>query len=71
MAAQNGWRHEARANEKAGPSSNLGLALALAALAALGAGIALQQIMERRLTKPEKARLRFYRYLRERGHLES
>jgi hypothetical protein len=52
-------------------SSSVGLALALAALAAVGAGIAIQQILERRLSKPEVARLRFYRYLRERGRLES
>jgi hypothetical protein len=52
-------------------SSSVGLAVALAALAAVGAGIAIQQILERRLSKPEVARLRFYRYLRERGRLES
>jgi hypothetical protein len=51
--------------------SSVGLAVALAALAAVGAGIAIQQILERRLSKPEVARLKFYRYLRERGHLES
>jgi hypothetical protein len=51
--------------------SNLGLVLALAALAAIGAGVAIQQLLERRLSKPEVARLRFYRYLREKGHLES
>ncbi|HLJ67946.1 MAG TPA: hypothetical protein VKX16_11360 [Chloroflexota bacterium] len=53
------------------PSTAVGLAVALAALAALGAGFAIQQILERRLSKPEVARLKFYRYLRERGHLES
>jgi F0F1-type ATP synthase membrane subunit c/vacuolar-type H+-ATPase subunit K len=52
-------------------SSSVGLAVALAALAAVGAGIAIQQILERRLSRPEVARLRFYRYLRERGRLES
>jgi len=41
------------------------------ALPALGAGIAVQQALQRRLTTPEKARLKFSRYLRERGHLES
>jgi hypothetical protein len=51
--------------------SGLGLALALAALAAIGAGLAIQQIVRRRLSKPEIARLRFYKYLRELGHLES
>lgn len=51
--------------------SQVGLAIAIAALAAVGAGIAIQQLWEHRLTKPEKARLRFYRYLRERGRLES
>ena len=57
--------------EQASSGSNVGLALVLAALAALGTGIALQQLLERRLSKPELARLKFYRYLRERGHLES
>ena len=71
MAAQNGWGPDAGADQTSKPSSRMGLALALAALAALGASIAVQQILERRLTKPEKARLKFYRYLRERGHLES
>jgi hypothetical protein len=52
-------------------SGGLGVAVVLAALAALGAGIAIQQIIQRRLSKPEIARLKFYRYLRERGHLES
>lgn len=51
--------------------SGLGLALALAALAAVGAGIAIQQMMDRRLSTPEVARLKFYRYLREKGRLES
>ena len=52
-------------------SGGLGVAVLLAALAAIGAGIAIQQIIQRRLSKPEIARLKFYRYLRERGHLES
>lgn len=51
--------------------STLRLAVALAALAAVGVGLAVQQLRERRLSKPEIARLKFYRYLRERGHLES
>lgn len=51
--------------------SGLGLAIALAALAAVGAGIAIQQLMDRRLSAPEVARLKFYRYLHEKGHLES
>ncbi len=51
--------------------SSLGLAIALAAVAAVGAGIAIQQILERRLSKPEVARLKFLRYLRERGQLDS
>jgi hypothetical protein len=54
-----------------GKPSRFSVAVALAAVAALGAGIALQQILERRLSKPEKARLKFYRYLREKGHLDS
>ena len=49
----------------------IGLAIALAALAALGAGAVLLQLMDKRLSKNERARLNFYRYLRERGHLES
>ena len=61
----------AESTDHTSSGSNVGLALALAALAAVGAGIALQQLLERRLSKPEVARLRFYRYLRERGHLES
>ena len=63
--------HDPFAAERVSSGSNVGLAVALAALAALGAGIALQQLLERRLSKPELARLKFYRYLRERGHLES
>ncbi|MGH2448748.1 MAG: hypothetical protein ACRDFS_09145 [Chloroflexota bacterium] len=51
--------------------STVGLALAAGALAALGIGLVVQQIMDRRLSRPEVARLKFYRYLRERGHLES
>jgi hypothetical protein len=51
--------------------SGFGLALALAALAAVGAGIAVQQLLDRRLTSGELARLRFYRYLHEKGRLES
>ncbi|HCG01008.1 MAG TPA: hypothetical protein DEV93_10750 [Chloroflexi bacterium] len=53
------------------PGGGLGVAVLLAALAAIGAGLAIQQIIQRRLSKPEIARLKFYRYLRERGHLES
>jgi len=56
---------------KARLTSGVGLAVALAALAAVGAGLAIQQIYERRLSKPEMARLRFYRWLREKGHLDS
>jgi hypothetical protein len=53
-----------------GPA-NAALALALAALAAVGVALAIQQAMQRRLSKPEVTRLKFYRYLRERGRLES
>lgn len=63
--------HEPTAAEQSQGGSSVGLTVALAALAAIGAGIAIQQILERRLSKPEVARLKFYRYLRERGHLES
>lgn len=62
---------ESRSSEESPRGAAIGLALALAALAAVGAGIAIQQIFERRLSKPEVARLKFYRYLREKGHLES
>lgn len=58
-------------NESTERGSGLGLAIALTALAAVGAGIAIQQILDRRLSKPEVARLKFYRYLREKGRLES
>jgi hypothetical protein len=70
MSAGYGWENET-ATEGVERSANLGIALALGALAALGAGIAIQQILTRRLSKPEIARLKFYRYLRERGRLES
>lgn len=49
----------------------VGVAVALAALAAVATGIAVQQILERRLSRPEVARLKFLRYLREHGRLES
>jgi hypothetical protein len=58
-------------NDPSGRGSGFGLAIALTALAAVGAGIAIQQILDRRLSKPEVARLKFYRYLREKGRLES
>lgn len=51
--------------------AGLGLVVALAAVAAVGAGVVIQQMMDRRLSRTELARLRFLRYLRERGHLES
>lgn len=62
---------EATSPDLATKGSTIGLAVALAALAAVGAGIAIQQILDRRLSKPEVARLKFYKYLREKGHLES
>jgi hypothetical protein len=71
MSDQFDWDKDSPTTERTTGGSNVGLALALAALAALGAGIAIQQLLERRLSKPELARLKFYRYLRERGHLES
>ena len=71
MADESQWDQEPSTTQRAANGSNVGLAVALAALAALGAGIAIQQLLERRLSKPELARLKFYRYLRERGHLES
>jgi hypothetical protein len=66
-----GWDVESTPATPGDRAAGLGLALALAALAAVGASIAIQQLMDRRLSKPEMARLRFYRYLRERGRLES
>jgi hypothetical protein len=68
--------HDEQANENSvtdpGMSSgSLRVALVLAAMAAVGAGFAISQLFERRLSKPEIARLKFYRYLREKGHLES
>jgi F0F1-type ATP synthase membrane subunit c/vacuolar-type H+-ATPase subunit K len=71
MSDKSEWDLETSTTQRTANSSNVGLAVALAALAALGAGIAIQQLLERRLSKPEMARLKFYRYLRERGHLES
>lgn len=71
MADESQWDQEPSTAQRTANNSNVGLAVALAALAAIGAGIAIQQLLERRLSKPELARLKFYRYLRERGHLES
>ena len=59
------------ATTESGGSSTLRLAVGLGIIAAVGAGIAILQARERRLSKPEVARLRFYRYLRELGRLES
>lgn len=71
MAAESDSDQQSARPDKQQHSSNVGLAVALAGLAALGACIAVQQLYERRLSKPEVARLKFYRYLRERGRLES
>jgi hypothetical protein len=71
MAAAPDRQQDFRTTDQHGRSTGFALAVALAALAAVGAGIAIQQVLERRLSKPEVARLRFYRYLRERGRLES
>lgn len=71
MDNESEWDPTSTPTHRATSNSNVGLAVALAALAAIGAGIAMQQLLERRLSKPELARLKFYRYLRERGHLES
>lgn len=60
---------EVAAPQRRGPA--VGVAVALAALAAVATGIAVQQILERRLSRPEVARLKFLRYLREHGRLES
>ncbi|MDQ2744834.1 MAG: hypothetical protein M3Z66_21420 [Chloroflexota bacterium] len=69
MTAEHPWEQETTQQER--HASTLGLALTLAALTALGAGIVYSRIKERRLSRPERVRLKFYRYLRERGHLES
>jgi hypothetical protein len=71
MAENNGWERGPEVSEKDVRASRIGMALIVSSLALLGAAIAFQQFLERRLTKRQKARLRFYRYLRERGHLES
>jgi hypothetical protein len=71
MADDSGFNQSESATETQEHGTGLGLAVALAALAAVGAGLAIQQIIRRRLSKPEINRLKFYRYLRERGHLES
>jgi hypothetical protein len=71
MAAASDSEQGSTPSDKHQHSSNVGLAVALAGLAALGACIAVQQFYVRRLSKPEVARLKFYRYLRERGRLES
>jgi hypothetical protein len=71
MADGSGWETPETPTDIPEHGAGLGLVVALAALAAVGAGIAIQQIMQRRLSKGEIARLKFYRYLRERGHLES
>lgn len=71
MGPESDPEQQSNAAVQVGRHSSVGLALALAALAAVGAGIAVQQMLDRRLSRPERARLRFYRYLRERGHLES
>jgi hypothetical protein len=67
MAAE----HDSEQTESRSQMGTLRVAIALAMLAAVGTGIAITQILERRLTKPEIARLKFYKYLRERGRLES
>jgi hypothetical protein len=71
MAEHNGWERGPEISQQEGRPSRVGMALILSALALVGVAIAFQQFLERRLTKPQKARLRFYKYLRERGHLES
>lgn len=64
-------RYETQVASQSERLSNVGLTVALVTLAAVGVGLAIQQIKERRLSKPEIARLKFYRYLHEKGHLES
>lgn len=70
MASGFDWESGAATSETGG-SSTLRIAVGLGIIAAIGAGIAILQARERRLSKPELARLRFYRYLRELGRLES
>ncbi|GAC1444102.1 MAG: hypothetical protein NVSMB52_03090 [Chloroflexota bacterium] len=62
---------EQKVADYAAKGPGIALALVLGVVAAVGAGLLIQQILERRLSKPELMRLRFYRYLREHGHLES
>ncbi len=71
MSTEYGHGDESTTPQSSEKSPGVGLAIALAALAAVGAGIAISALLERRLSKPEIARLKFYRYLREKGHLES
>jgi hypothetical protein len=71
MAEQSESETSGTTREETQRSAGLGVAVALAALAAVGAGLAIQQILQRRLSRGEIERLKFYRYLRERGHLES
>lgn len=71
MSTESDSELEAGTSTVAARRTSLGIALGLAALAAVGTGIAIQQILERRLSRNEVARLKFLRYLRERGHLES
>ena len=71
MIMRPNWDSETQTSQREERGVSLRLAFLLAAFAALSVGIAVRQILDRRLTRPEKARLRFYRYLREKGHLES
>lgn len=71
MGTDSNWEQDVYAPEAPDRRATLALALGLAAVAAIGTGIAIQQIFERRLSRHEVARLKFLRYLRERGHLES
>jgi hypothetical protein len=71
MSDQSAWKVESSLPDRSRRGTGIGLVVALAALAAIGAGVVIQQILERRLSRREVARLRFLRYLRERGHLES
>ena len=71
MPEHNDWEEGQETGSSTENPAALVLALALAAVTAVGTGMLLQHLLERRLTTPEKARLRFYRYLREKGRLES
>ena len=71
MSDESSAKSAASLDKSSQRGAHVGLVVALAAVSALGAGVLIQQMLDRRLSRTEVARLRFLRYLRERGHLES